>query len=119
VFSLANSFKSILVCVFVAGGIIGSSAPPSAASPRMSNCRSGVCTRVVLNHDDGSEDLCFVSNFGNTAAIAYVAVSPWSNGGVATLGPIILGVLNERKVFAWSPRGHDWRKYVCQVVSVQ
>ena len=121
-FSLTNSLKSFLVALFVMGGVIGPSAPASAAkhgTHRVSNCRSGVCTRVILGHDDGFEDLCVIRNFNSTAVSAYVAVSQSQYGSVGTLGPIILGVLNERKVFAWTPKWSDWRKYICQVISVQ
>lgn len=118
-FSLANSFKSSLVAVLVVGGVVGSSTPADAAKLRVSNCRSGVCTRVILDHDDGFEDSCLIRNYNNTAVTAYVAVSPWPYGSVGTLGPILLGVLNERQVFAWTPERHNWRKYTCQVISVQ
>jgi hypothetical protein len=118
VFSLANSFKSSLVAVLLVGAFGGLSAPAGAATPtRVSNCRSGVCTRVILGHND--DDQCVVSNSNNTAVIAYVAVSPWTNGGVATVGPIILGVFGQRQVFAWTPEWHNWSTYTCQVTSVQ
>src|SRR5579871_6378763 len=105
--SLADSFKSSLVAVLMVGGVIAPDAPASAAKRRVSNCRSGVCTRVILGHNDGSEDLCIIRNFNTTAVTAYVAVSPLPYGSVGNLGPIILGVLGERQAFAWTPERHN------------
>jgi hypothetical protein len=72
-----------------------------------------------MGHNDGFEDVCFIRNTYNYAVMAYVTVSPWPYGSVGTLGPIVLGVLDERRVFVWTPGLHDWRTYKCFVISVQ
>ena len=114
--SLANLLKSSLVAVLVVGGALGSSAPASPAKPIVSNCVSRICTSVTLGYN---EDVCVISSFYNYAVIAYVAVSPWPDGSVRTLGPIVLGIFDERRVFAWTPGMHDPRTYQCFVISVQ
>ena len=114
--SLANVLKSSLVAVLVVAGALGSSAPANPAKPIASNCVSGICTSVILGYN---EDVCVISSFNEYAVIAYVAVSPWPYGSVGTLWPIVLGVLGERRVFAWTPGRHDRHTYQCFVISVK
>jgi hypothetical protein len=122
-FSLANLLKSSLVAALVVVAVLGSGASASAATrvanPGVSNCMSSVCTNITLGYNGGFEDACLIRNTYNYAVIAYVAVSPWPYGSVGTLGPIVLGIFDERRVFAWTPGLHDWRTYSCRVISVQ
>jgi len=113
--SLSNLLKSAFVAVLLVSGVLGASARADAAA---SNCMSGVCTEVILG-SAGIEDACFITNSSPYAVIAYVAVSPWPYGSIGTLGPIILGIFDKRRVFGWTLGRHDWRTYKCFVMSMQ
>lgn len=127
-FSFANFLKSSLVALVVVGGVLGSSAPASAAKhvakpakPRTTNCLSNVCTRIILAYNNGTGgDVCFIHNSNNRPVTAYAAVSPtWPNGGVGTVGPINLGIFADQPIFPWIPGMYDWHTYKCLVTSVK
>ena len=116
--SLTNLLKSGFVAVSLISGVLGASARAESVKPMASNCMSRVCTEVILD-SAGIEDSCFITNTSAYAAIAYVAVSPWPYGSAGTLGPILLGIFDKRRVFGWTLGRHDWRTYKCMVISVQ
>jgi hypothetical protein len=115
---LTNFLKSSVVAVLLVSGLLCAGDRVDAAKPLASNCMSRVCTEVILD-SAGIEDACFITNSSPYAVIAYVAVSPWPYGSTGTLGPILLGVFDQRRVFGWTLGRHDWRTYKCFIISVQ